>query len=53
VFVVLMGGIFEYTNEVTLGGMIYISSFIMVGSDVEVILRLLRHQPERPQCWYY
>jgi hypothetical protein len=39
--------------EITSGGMVYISSFMMIGSDLQLILRLLPQQFERVQCWYY
>jgi hypothetical protein len=34
-------------------GMIYISSFMKIGSGIQVIARLLPLQFERLQCWYY
>jgi hypothetical protein len=33
--------------------MIYIPYFMKIGSGVQVILRLLLQEFERPQCWYY
>jgi hypothetical protein len=35
------------------GGMIHVLSLMSIGSGIEVILRLLSQQTERPQCWYY
>jgi hypothetical protein len=29
------------------------SSFLMIGSGIQVILRLLPQQFQRLQCWYY
>jgi hypothetical protein len=37
----------KYTVQMMSGGMIYIPSFIKVGSDIEEILRLLPEQFER------
>jgi hypothetical protein len=35
-----------------LGGMIYIPSFMTIGSGFQVILRLLPKKVERLQCWH-
>jgi hypothetical protein len=43
----------KYTIEMTSDGMIYIPSFVTIGSGIQVILRLLPEQFERLQCWYY
>jgi hypothetical protein len=43
----------KYAIEMASGGMIYIPSFMMIGSSIQVILRLLPKQFERLQCWHY
>jgi hypothetical protein len=35
------------------GGMIYIPSFMKIGSSIQVILWFFPRQSERLQCWYY
>jgi hypothetical protein len=35
-----------------LHGMIYIQSFVKIGSGIQVILRVVFRQCERLQCWY-
>jgi hypothetical protein len=47
VLVLLIGMIMRYTVDMTLGGMIYIPSFMMISSSIRVILRLLPRQTER------
>jgi hypothetical protein len=42
-----------YTVEMASDGMIYIPSFMKIGSGIQVILMLLPQQHERLQCWYY
>jgi hypothetical protein len=42
-----------YTVEMALGSMIYISSFMMIGSGIQIIVRLLPQQFDRLQFWYY
>jgi hypothetical protein len=39
--------------EMTSDAMIYIPSFMKIGSNIQVILRLLPRQSDRQQCWYY
>jgi hypothetical protein len=41
----------NYAIEMASGGMIYIPNFMMTGSDIQVVLRLLPIQFERLQCW--
>jgi hypothetical protein len=43
----------NYTVEMASDGVMYIPSFIKIGSGIKVILRLLPQQFERLQCWYY
>jgi hypothetical protein len=43
----------KYIVEMTSDGMIYLPSFMKIGSDVQVILTLLPRKSERLQCWYY
>jgi hypothetical protein len=43
----------KYTVEMASHGMIYIPSFMKIGSGIQVILRLLLRQSERLQYWYY
>jgi hypothetical protein len=43
----------KHAVEMASGGMIFIQSFVKIGSGTQVILRLLLQQPERPQYWYY
>jgi hypothetical protein len=43
----------KYVIQMDSGGMIYIQSCIMIGSGIQIILRLLPQQFERLQCWYY
>jgi hypothetical protein len=43
----------KYAVDVASSGMIHISRLIMIGSDIQVMLRLLPQQPERLQCWYH
>jgi hypothetical protein len=42
----------KYAVDVASGGMIHISRLITIGSDIQVMLRLLLQQFERLQCWY-
>jgi hypothetical protein len=42
--VLLMGGIYEVAIEVASCGMIYIPSFMTIGSGIQVVLRLLPQQ---------
>jgi hypothetical protein len=42
-----------YADEMTSGGMIYIPSFMMITSGIQVIYRILPQQFEKLQCWYY
>jgi hypothetical protein len=53
--VLLIGGIFffKYAVEMVSGVMMYIPSFMTIGSGIRVILRLLPQQFESMQCWYY
>jgi hypothetical protein len=48
-----MRRIYEEWHWVSSGGMIYIPSFMMIGSDIQVMLNLLPQQFDRLQCWYY
>jgi hypothetical protein len=41
------------TVDMASDGMIYIPSFISIGSGIQIIIRLLHRQSERLQCWYY
>jgi hypothetical protein len=43
----------KYTVEMSLHGMIYIPSFMKVGTGIQRILRLLLRQSERLQYRYY
>jgi hypothetical protein len=43
----------KYTVKLASDGMIYILSFMNIGSGIQVILRLLPLQSEKLQCWYY
>jgi hypothetical protein len=42
----------KYAVEMASVGLIYIPNFMMNGSDIQVILKLLPQQFERLQCWY-
>jgi hypothetical protein len=46
-------GCTKYAIEMATGGMIYIPKFITICSGIQVILRLIPQQFERPQCRYY
>jgi hypothetical protein len=48
-----MREIYEVAVEMASGGIMYIPSFMKIGLGVQVILKLLPQQFERPQCWYY
>jgi hypothetical protein len=41
----------KYAVEMVSGGMMHIPVFMTTGSRIQVILRLLRQQFQRPQCW--
>jgi hypothetical protein len=43
----------KYNVQMDSGGMIYIPSFLTIGSGIQVILRLLPQRFERLQYWYY
>jgi hypothetical protein len=43
----------KYAVEKATDGTIYVPGFMKTGSGIQVILRLLLRQSERPQCWYY
>jgi hypothetical protein len=43
----------KYTVEVASDGMIYILSFVKIGSGIQVRSRLLPQQSERLRCRYY
>jgi hypothetical protein len=43
----------KYTAEMASDVIIYLPSFMKIGSDIQVILRLLPRQSVRLQCWYY
>jgi hypothetical protein len=43
----------KYTVEMASADMKYIPYFMMISSGIHVILRFLRQQLERLQCWYY
>jgi hypothetical protein len=43
----------NYDVEMDSGGMIYVPSFTMINSGIQVILRLLPQQSERLQCLQY
>jgi hypothetical protein len=43
----------RYTTEVISGGVTYSPSFMKIGSDIQVILRLSPQQFQRLQCVYY
>jgi hypothetical protein len=43
----------KYAVEMFISTMIYISSFMTVGTGIQVILRLLPKQLERLQFWHY
>jgi hypothetical protein len=40
----------EYNIEVAIGGMTHMLNIMMIGSGIEVIIRLLPQQFERLQC---
>jgi hypothetical protein len=42
-----------YALEMTSGGMTYKQSFMTIGSGIQLIVRLLPENFERPLCWYY
>jgi hypothetical protein len=42
-----------YAIQMVSGGMVYIPSFITIGSGIQVILRLLPQPFEGLECWYY
>jgi hypothetical protein len=46
-------GFTECATELGSGGMIYVSSFMMIHSGIQVILRLSLQQLDRLQCCYY
>jgi hypothetical protein len=43
----------KYAVEMVSGGMIWVPSFMKIGSSIQVILRLLPRHSERLQSWYY
>jgi hypothetical protein len=43
----------KYAIGIASGGMIYIPSFMTVGSGIKELLTLLHQQFERLQCWHY
>jgi hypothetical protein len=43
----------RYAVEMVSDGMIYIPSFLKIGSRIRVILKLLSRQSETLRCWYY
>jgi hypothetical protein len=43
----------KYASKMAPGGMIHIPSLIMIGSGIQVILRVLPQQFERLWRWYY
>jgi hypothetical protein len=43
----------NYAVEMASDDIIYIPSFMTIGSGIQVILRLLPKKFERLQCWYY
>jgi hypothetical protein len=43
-------GFIKYTVEMALGGMIYIPIFLMIGSRIQVILRVFPQRFERLWC---
>jgi hypothetical protein len=43
----------KFAVEVAPGGIIYIPSFMTIGSGIQVILRSVPQQFETLQCWYY
>jgi hypothetical protein len=43
----------KYAVEIASVGMIYVPNFMMNGSDIQAILKLLPQKYERLQCWYY
>jgi hypothetical protein len=47
VLVLLIGVIMRYTADMASDGMIWIPSFMKIGSSIRVILRLLPRQSER------
>jgi hypothetical protein len=46
-------GFTKYGGDVASGGMIYIPSFIKIGSGIRAMLRFLPQQFEELQSWYY
>jgi hypothetical protein len=44
---VLLKGFIKYVVEMASDGMIHISGTIMIGSDIQIMLRLLLQQSER------
>jgi hypothetical protein len=43
----------KYAVELASDGMIYVPYSMRVGSNIQVLLRLLQQQFERLQNWYY
>jgi hypothetical protein len=50
--VLLMGGVYEVSIQIARGGMTYIQCFMMTGSEIQIMLRLIPQQFENLQCWY-
>jgi hypothetical protein len=42
-----------YAVETASDGVMYVSSFMTIGSGIQVIFRVLPQQSERLQCWHY
>jgi hypothetical protein len=43
----------RWAGEMASGGIIYLPSFMKIGSGFQIILKFLPQQSERLQCWYY
>jgi hypothetical protein len=43
----------KYAFEKASGDVTHIPSFMMMGSGIQVIIRLLSQEFERLRCWYY
>jgi hypothetical protein len=48
-----MGGVYRVSIQMASGGMTYIQRLIMIGSGIQIMLRLIPQQFEKLQCLYY
>jgi hypothetical protein len=47
-----MAWVYGLSIQIARGGMTYIH-FMMIGSGIQIMLRLITRQFEKLQCWYY